>query len=94
MAKKGSRYSAEQVVRLLRQADVMLDRGLTIEQVCKQLDISTASYYKWRNQYAGMTQKAAKDLSKLKRENAHLRDLVADQALRLRILEDGLKGKF
>jgi transposase-like protein len=94
MARKGARYAPEQIVRILSQANVMLERGLTIEQACKELGISPASYYKWRGQYAGITQQAAKDLSKLKRENARLKQLVADQALRMQILEDGLRGKF
>ena len=94
MAKKGTRYTPEQIVRLLRESLELQAGGLTIEQACKELDISPAAYYKWRNRYAGMDESAAKDLTELKRENARLRRLIADQALRMQILEDGLKGKF
>ena len=94
MARKGTRYTDEQIVKLLREADELLDRGLKVHEVCKQVDISLAAYYRWRNRYAGMTQRAAKDLTELRRENARLKRLVADQALRMQILEDGLKGKF
>jgi transposase-like protein len=94
VARKGTRYSDEQIVKLLREADQLLDRGMKVAEVCKQIDISLAAYYKWRNRYAGMTQQAAKDLTELRRENARLKRLVADQALRMQILEDGLRGKF
>ena len=94
MAKKGTRYKPEQIVRILRHVLELTAGGLTVELACKQLGISTASYYKWRNAYAGMTESAAKDLTALRRENARLKRLVADQALKVQILEDGLQGKF
>jgi putative transposase len=45
------RHSAEQIIRKLRQADVLLGQGKTVELVCRELKISDASYYKWRQRY-------------------------------------------
>ena len=94
MARKGAKYRPEQIVRLLKQAENLRDQGLTIARVCRELNISEASYYKWRGQYAGLDSTEAAQLGELRRQNAQLKKLVADQALDLSILKEALKGKF
>ncbi len=75
------RYSTEQIVTKLRQAEVELGRGLRTPQVCKKLDISEQTYYRWRREYGGLRLDQAKRLKTLEQENVRLKKLVADQAL-------------
>ena len=62
MARK--RFSAEQIVDKLREAEVEIAKGMTIGQVCKKLGISEQTYYKWRREYGGMRTDQAKRLNK------------------------------
>ena len=79
MAKKT--YSAEQIVSLLRQAEVHLSQGMTIAEAAKQLEISEQTYYRWRKEYAGLDKTQAKKLKELEKENLELKKLVADLSL-------------
>ena len=94
MAKKGTKYRTEQIVRLLKEAEALRANGQSVADVCRTLNISEASYYKWRNRYAGIDVDEAVELGELRRQNAQLKKLVADQALDLSILKEALKGKF
>ena len=75
------RYSTEQNVTKLRQAEVELGRGLRTPQVCKKLGVSEQTYYRWRKEYGGLRLDQAKRLKALEQENTQLKKLVADQAL-------------
>jgi putative transposase len=75
------RYCAEQIVGLLRQADVALGKGEKVPEVCKQLGISEQTYYRWRTKYGGMDPQMARQLQELQKENTRLKRLVADHAL-------------
>ena len=94
MARKGKRYRTEEIVRLLKEAESLRANGQTVGQICRTLNISEASYYKWRNRYAGLDVDEAAEIGELLRQNAQLRRLVADQALDLSILKETLKGKY
>lgn len=85
------RYSAEQIVAMLRQADVALGKGLRVPEVCKQLGISEQTYYRWRQKYGGMAPAVARQLKALEKENARLKRLVADQALDIQILKEAAR---
>ncbi len=80
--------TAEQIIRKLRQAEVLLGQGKTVEQVCRELGISDATYYKWRKDYGGMGMSQAKRLKELGLENARLKRVVADLSLDNQILKD------
>ena len=82
------RYSTEQIVTKLRQAEVELGRGLRVPQVCKKLGISEQTYYRWRKEYGGLRLDQAKRLKALELENTRLKKLVADQALDIQILKE------
>ena len=82
------RHSAEQIVAMLRQADVDLGKGRKVPAVCKQLGISEQTYYRWRQKYGGMDPQMAKQLKELEKENTRLKKLVADQALDIQILKE------
>ncbi len=88
------RFSAEQIVDKLRQAEVEIAKGMTIGEFCKILGISEQSYYKWRRDYGGMRTDLAKRLKELERENARLKKLIADQALDNSILKEALSGNY
>ena len=88
------RYSPEQIVTKLRQAEVELGRGMRTPQVCKKLGISEQTYYRWRKEYGGLRHDQAKRLKALERENARLKRVVADQALDNAILKEAASGNF
>ena len=88
------RYSTEQVVTKLRQAEGELGRGLRTPQVCKQLGISEQTYYRWRKEYGGLRLDQAKRLKALEQENLRLKKLVADQALDNASLKEVASGNF
>lgn len=88
------RHSAEQIVAKLREADVMLGKGLRVPEACKQLGISEQTYYRWRTKYGGMDPQMAKQLRELERENGRLKRVVADQALDIQILKEAARPNF
>ena len=92
MARK--RYSAEQIVAKLRQAEVEFSKGQKTPQVCKKLGISEQTYYRWRREYGGLSIDQAKRLRELEKENARLKKVVADQALDMAILKEVNSGNF
>ena len=85
------RYSADQIVAMLRQADVGLGKGQRVPEVCKQLGISEQTYYRWRQKYGGMAPEVAKQLKVLERENGQLKKLVADLSLDNQILKEAAR---
>ncbi len=91
---KGLRRTPEQIIRALRQAEVLSSQGLSIERLCRELGISDATYYKWRKEYGGMGVIQAKRLKELEAENARLKRVVADLSLDKQILKDAASGNF
>jgi putative transposase len=87
----GKRHSAEQIVGKLREADALLGGGASMGQVCQKLEVSEATYCRWRNQYGGMKSSEAKRLKELEVENARLKRLVAEQALDIQILKEAAR---
>ena len=88
------RYSAEQIIRMLREAEVELAKGQTVGAVCKKLGVTTNTYYRWRKEYGGLKVDQAKRLKELERENARLKRIVADSALDIAILREAAEGNF
>ncbi len=88
------RHTPEQIVRKLRQADEKLAAGASIPEVARQLEISEATFHRWRNQYGGMKADAMKRLKELQKENARLKRIVADQAVDIQILKEVSRGNF
>ena len=91
---KRKRHSAEQVIAKLREADADLAAGTPIEQICKKLEVSEATFHRWRAQYGGMKSNEMKRLKALEKENARLKKLVADQAVDISILKEVTRGNF
>jgi transposase-like protein len=92
MARK--RYTAEQIITKLREAEVELAKGQTTPQVCKKLGISDQTYYRWRKEYGGLRVDQAKRLKQLERENVRLKRVVADLSLDNSILKEVSSGNF
>ena len=92
MARK--RYTAEQIITKLREAEVELAKGQTTPQVCKKLGISDQTYYRWRREYGGLRVDQAKRLKQLEHENGRLKKLVADLSLDNSILKEVSSGNF
>jgi putative transposase len=91
---KHRRHTPEQVVRKLREADRMLSEGADLPAVCRQLEVSEATYHRWRNQYGGFTADDVRRLKDLERENGRLKRIVADQALDIQGLKEIAKGNW
>jgi putative transposase len=88
------RFTAEQIIGHLREAEVLLAKGQTAAEVCRHLGIHQQTYYRWRKEYGGLEVDQAKRLKQLEQENARLKKLVADQALDLAILKEVNRGNF
>ncbi len=81
---KGKRFKEEQIIRLLQEAE----SGLTVADLCRKHNRSEHSFYRWKAKFGGMTVSEAKRLKELERENIDLKQIVADQALDIRMLKD------
>ncbi len=89
---KQNRHTVDQIISKLRQADIELGKGKKVPEVCKTLQITEQTYYRWRQKYGGMAPVMAKQLKALEKENGRLKKLVADQALDMEILKEAAKG--
>jgi putative transposase len=87
---KRKRYSDEQIAFALRQAE----NGTLVEEVCRKLGVSEATFYRWKKQFAGMGVVEIRRLKQLEEENAKLKRLVADLSLDKTMLQDVLRRKF
>ena len=88
MARK--RYSDEDVLNLLRQIELSLSSGSSIEIACRSAGISDATYYNWRKRYGGMGKSQLQELKGLEKENSRLKKIVADLELDKLILKESL----
>ena len=91
---KGKKHTPEQIIRKLREAEMMIAAGKTIGQVAQALTISEQTFHRWRNQYGGMKAEEAKRLRELEVENSRLKKMVAELSLDKEISEEVLKGNF
>ena len=92
MAKK--RFSAEQIVTLLRQIEVLLAQGKAAPVACREAGISQQSYYRWRKEYGGLDLDQAKRMKELEKENVRLKRLVAELSLEKQVLKDISPGNL
>ncbi len=88
------RRTAEQIIALLRQAEVELAQGQTVGEICRRLAVSEASFYRWRSEYGGLKVDQARRLKELERENARLKRAVAELTLDKQILKEAAEGNF
>jgi transposase-like protein len=88
------KHTAEQIIGKLREAEVLQAKGLSIEEILRQLGISDATYYKWRKQYGGLRVDQARRLKELEQENGRLRKVVSDLSIDNAILKEAARGNF
>lgn len=88
------RHTPEQIVRKLREADRLLGEGIELPEVWKQLEVSEATYHRWRVQFGGMKAEDVKRLKELETENQRLKRIVADQVLENQALKEIAKGNW
>jgi len=81
---KGKKHTPEQIVAILRR----LETGETAEAVCRSMNISEATLYRWKQQYGALELSEVKELKALREENARLRRVVADQVLNIQVLKE------
>jgi putative transposase len=91
---KRRRHTPEQIVRKLREADRLLGEGRELAEVARVLEVSEATYHRWRAQYGGMKADDVKRLKELESENARLKRIVADQVLEVAALKEISKGNW
>jgi putative transposase len=84
----------EQIIRKLREADRLLAEGQEVPEVAKQLEISEASYHRWRAQYGGLKADDVRRLKELESENARLKRIVADKELQIEALKELGRGTW
>jgi transposase-like protein len=88
------RHTSEQIIHKLREAEVELGQGMSLKAVCKKIEITEQTYYRWRKEYGGLRVDQAKRLKDLEKENARLKRIVADLNLDNAILRDAAEGNF
>ena len=81
---KKTHHTTEQIIRILREAEAS---GQSHEEICRQHNISSQTFYRWKKKYGAMELKDARRYRELERENAELKKIVADQLLNIRVLE-------
>ena len=91
---KRHRHTPEQAVRKVREGERLLNDGKDLAEVLRRLEISEATWNRWRAQYGGMKATQAKRLKELEAENARLKRLVANQALDIDMLKELAEGNF
>lgn len=87
MTKQRKRHTPEQIVKKLRDAEAMLNAGKDLAVVIQSLEVSEATFHRWRAQYGGMKSEEAKRLKLLEEENQRLKEIVAEQQLDIRMLK-------
>jgi len=92
MAKKTN--TPEQIINKLREAEIHLSQGITTGEASRKIGVTEQTYYRWRREYGGMRIEQAKKLKHLERENARLKNLVADLSPDNAILKEAAEGNF
>jgi transposase-like protein len=85
------KFRPEQIVEKLRQADVELGKGLSVPEVCRAIEVSQQTYYRWRQKYGGMSPCLIQELKTLQKENQRLRKIIADQRIDLEIIKEAIE---
>ena len=91
---KGKKHTPEQIIRKLRRAETRMAEGATVAEVCREMEVSEATYHRWNRRYGAMSQDQLKRLKALEKGNARLKKIVADQAVDLSILKEAAEGNF
>ena len=88
------RYGPEEIVKLLREAEVLVSQGQSVLEACRQIGVTEVTYYRWRKESGGLQVDQARRFKDLEKENARLKKLVADLSLDNQILKEAAKGNY
>ncbi len=88
------RFTTEQIIAKLREAEVKLSQGKKTEHICRELNITGNTYYRWRKEYGGLGVSQIRRLKELEKENTRLKKIIAEQALDNSILKEVASGNF
>ncbi len=91
---KRKRHTPEQIIRKLRDSEALMAGGQGIAEVCQRLEVSEATFHRWRHQYGGMKAEEMKRLRELEQENGRLKRIVADLELDKAILKEVMEGNY
>ena len=91
---KANKHSAEQIVNMLRQIEVLIANGKTTPTACRETGITENTFYRWRKEFGGLKVDQARRLKELEQENGKLKRLVAELSLDKQILQDIARGNF
>lgn len=88
---KGRRYTTEEKIRILREAD---QGGRSVQEVCRDRKISEQTFYRWKREFGMLEVNQAKQLKELQKENAQLKRMLADEMLGKELLKEALEKKL
>jgi len=91
---KRIRHNPEQIIRKLKTAEQLIAQGKTVADICRALEVSQATYHRWRQLYGGMQAEEAKRLTQLEKENGRLKKLLAEAELEKAMLKELAEGNF
>ncbi len=89
-----NKHTPEQIITKLREAEVALSTGSTVVEAVRQLGVTEQTFYRWRNEYGGLSVDQAKRLKQIEAENSRLKRAIADLTLDNQILKDAAEGNF
>ncbi|MBB5393971.1 transposase-like protein [Herbaspirillum seropedicae] len=88
------RFTSEDIIHKLREAEVMSAQGKTVADISRQLGVTEQTYFRWRKEYGGLKIDQAKRLKELEQENARLRRALSDAVIDNQILREVSRGNF
>lgn len=88
------RYSPEEIIGKLREAEIVTAQGGTVADACRRIEITEQTYFRWRKEYGGLKMDQARRMKELEQENARLRRAVADLTVDKLILKEAARGNF
>ena len=90
----GKKHTPEQIIAKLRQAEVAMSTGSTVVEAVRQIEVTEQTFYRWRNEYGGLSIDQAKRLKQIEAENSRLKRAIADLTLDNQILKEAAEGNF
>ena len=88
------KHTPEQIITKLRQAEVAMSTGSTVVEAVRQIGVTEQTFYRWRNEYGGLSIDQAKRLKQIEAENSRLKRAIADLTLDNQILKEAAEGNF
>ena len=88
------RHTPEEIIGKLREAEIVLAQGGITADACRRIGVTELTFYRWRKEYGGLKVDQARRMKDLKRENARLRQVIADLTLDKLILQEAARGNF